>query len=387
MVAGSRNVVVLGSTGSVGCSALKVIAHSDQLTLHAISAHSRLDDAAIQCRRYRPRWLIATDRVSATRFDQTQLPPETKFVVGEKAVEEIVSESEVDVVVSAIVGSAGLRGSWAALEAGKQVALANKETLVVAGALVMKLARERGATLVPVDSEHSAIFQAIQSGRREDLRRIVLTASGGPFLKFSRAELQHVTVEQALQHPTWSMGPKITIDSATMLNKALEIIEAKWLFGVRADQIDVVIHPQSIIHSMVEYQDGSVIAQMSPPDMKLPIQYALEYPSRSEGIADKLDWTKTHELTFEPPDLDQFPAIRLGLEVAEQGGTAGAALNAAKEKAVQLFLDSEIGFPEIVNACRDVVDNHTFDPSPTLEQLMQVDAWARQEVNRWTMAS
>ena len=388
MVADPRNVVVLGSTGSIGCNALEVVAASrGDLRLWAISAHSRLEEAAGQCRQHRPRWLIATDAQAAADFDRQSLPRETELLVGEDALEETVRRAEVDVVVSAIVGSAGLRGSWAALDAGKHVALANKETLVIAGPLVMKLARRRSATLVPVDSEHNAVFQALQSGNREDLHRIILTASGGPFLKMPREQLQHVTVDQALQHPTWDMGPNITIDSATMLNKALEIIEARWLFDVPSAQIDVVIHPQSIVHSMVEFKDGSVIAQMSPPDMKLPIQYALMFPRRAGSVARRMDWTQAHTFTFEPADPERFPALALGHEVAEQGGTSGAALNAAKEKAVQLFLDGELAFHEIVSVCRDVLENHTFDRNPTLEQLMQVDAWARQEVNRWTMAS
>ena len=388
MVAEPRNVVVLGSTGSIGGNALEVVAASrGDLRLLAISAHSRLAEAARQCRRYRPRWLIATDAQAAASFDRRSLPRETELLVGEDALEETVRRAEVDVVVSAIVGSAGLRGSWAALDAGKHVALANKETLVIAGPLVMELARRRSATLVPVDSEHNAVFQALQTGDREDLHRIILTASGGPFLKMPREQLRHVTVDQALRHPTWDMGPNITIDSATMLNKALEIIEARWLFDVPSAQIEVVIHPQSIVHSMVEFKDGSVIAQMSPPDMKLPIYYALMFPRRAASAARRMDWTQTHTLTFEPVDPERFPALALGHEVAEQGGTSGAALNAAKEKAVQLFLDGELAFHEIVSVCRDVLENHTFDRSPTIERLMQVDAWARQEVHRWTMAS
>jgi 1-deoxy-D-xylulose-5-phosphate reductoisomerase len=362
-------------------------ASAGRLRLHAITVHSQIERAVRQCERFRPDWLIATEPALAEGLNSARLPRETKVLIGADAVEEVVGRAEVDVVVSAIVGIAGLRGSWAALQAGKHVALANKETLVVAGPLVMKLAKQHDATLVPVDSEHSAVFQAVQSSRPEELKRIILTASGGPFLRLSADELRHVTVEQALQHPTWDMGPKITIDSATMLNKALEIIEARWLFDVTADQIDVVIHPQSIVHSMVEFIDGSVLAQMSPPDMKLPIQYALEYPARMSGIASRFDWTQSCEFSFEPPDEERFPALLLGSEVAEHGGTSGAALNAAKEKAVQLFLDGELAFHEIVHVCRDVLRNHTFDPSPTLEQLMHVDAWARQEVDRWTMAS
>jgi len=388
MVADPRNVVVLGSTGSVGCSTLDVIAASNgTLQLFAISAHSRLTEAAQQCHQFHPRYLIATDQVAADNFDRSLLPKETELRIGESAVEEIVQHPEVHTVVSAIVGSAGLRGSWAAVQAGKRLALANKETLVVAGSLFMNLARSSGAELIPVDSEHSAIFQPLNAGEHSDIQRLVLTASGGPFLRMSTEEQTHVTLEQALQHPTYDMGPKITIDSATMLNKALEIIEARWLFDVAADQIEVVIHPQSIVHSMVEFKDGSVIAQLSPPDMKLPIQYALTFPQRVEGVAPKFDWKSAHQLTFEPPDYDRFPALRLGNEVAKQGGTCGAVLNAAKEKAVQLFIDGELAFHEIVGVCQEVLQNHTFDSDPTLDQLMVADAWAREEVNRWTMAS
>ena len=382
-----RNIVVLGSTGSIGKSTLEVVASQDNFQIAAISAHTRLAEAAEQCRQHGIPVLVATDRTVASQFDRSLLPPGTELQVGDDAIEANVTRSDVEIVVSAIVGSAGLRGSWAAAEAGKRIALANKETLVVAGPQIMELANQRGATLIPVDSEHSAIFQSLQAGHRTDLERIVLTASGGPFRDLPLHEMQHVTVEQALQHPTWDMGPKITIDSATMLNKALEIIEARWLFDVGPDQIEVMIHPQSVIHSMVEFRDGSVIAQLSPPDMKLPIQYALTYPERTTGVAKKFDWTKSHELTFDPPDLERFPALSLGFEVAGKGGTAGAVLNAAKEKAVQLFIDRELAFHEIVGVCRDVLNHHDFDPSPSLDDLMQADAWARQEVDRWTMAS
>ena len=386
-MADTRNIVVLGSTGSIGRSTLEVVASQVDFQIVAISAHTRLAEAAEQCRQFNIPVLIATDSVAAEAFDRSLLPPGTDLQFGDEAIESNVTRPDVEIVVSAIVGSAGLRGSWAAAEAGKRIALANKETLVVAGPQIMELANQRGAKLIPVDSEHSAIFQSLQAGHRTDLERIVLTASGGPFRDLPLHEMQHVTVEQALQHPTWDMGPKITIDSATMLNKALEIIEARWLFDIDPDQIEVMIHPQSVIHSMVEFRDGSVIAQLSPPDMKLPIQYALTYPERTPGVAKRFDWKKAHELTFDPPDLDRFPALTLGFEVAEKGGTAGAVLNAAKEKAVQLFIDRELAFHEIVGVCRDVLNHHDFDPSPSLDELMQADAWARQEVDRWTMAS
>ena len=248
------------------------------------------------------------------------------------------------------------------------------------------MARRKNAKILPVDSEHSAVFQALQAGRREEVRRVVLTASGGPFRTFSPEQLAQVTVADALAHPTWAMGPKITVDSATLMNKALEIIEARWLFDLSADQIAVVIHPQSIVHSMVEYRDGSVIAQLSPPDMKLPIQYALTWPERREGVAAKLDWSRAMELRFEPPDFERFGALRLGLEAAAAGGTAGAVLNGANEAAVAAFLDGRLRFHQIVPACQSVLENHNFNPNPSLEQVLEADRWARQEVLRWMYA-
>jgi len=378
------NVAVLGSTGSIGRSTLEVIAASagaQQAT--AISAHHSLDLVRRQAADCQPRWLIATDAEVAGRQDWSDLPPGTELAIGPEGLERVVSQSEIDVVVTAIVGSAGLRGTWAALEAGKTVALANKETMVMAGPLVTQLAAERKATIIPVDSEHSAIFQCMQAGRRSEVKRVILTASGGPFRKHTREQLAAVTVADALHHPTWDMGPKITVDSATMMNKALEIIEARWLFDLSADQIDVVVHPQSIVHSLVEFVDGSVLAQLSPPDMKLPIQYALGYPERTAGVARRLDLTESMRLEFDPPDVERFPALQLGWEVARLGGTAGAVLNAANEAAVAGFLVGDLGFCDIVPACRSVLEHHHFDPRPTLEQLLKLDQWARQEVLRW----
>ena len=274
-----RRVAVLGSTGSIGTSALDVIRHlPDRLQLAGLAAHSKWEQLAEQCREFKPRLAVICDPEAFQRADRTQFPRETELLCGPDAVAKLVAAPDVDVVLSAIVGAAGLNGTWAALEAGKTVALANKETLVIAGPLVMELAAKRGAKLLPVDSEHSAIFQALTGHTAAEVARVVLTASGGPFRGKSAAELECVTPEQALRHPTWQMGPKITIDSATLMNKALEVIEARWLFGLAAEQIDVIIHPESIVHSFVEFVDGSVLAQLSPPDMRLPIQYALTYP-------------------------------------------------------------------------------------------------------------
>jgi len=380
----AKMVAVLGSTGSIGTSALEVIeASKGRLRAVALSAHSRLDQLLAQAERFRPRWAIATDPVAAEAFDWSTLPEETELLIGPAALVEVVARDEVDLVLAAIVGRAGLESTWAALENKKTVALANKETLVVAGSLVTQLARDRGALLLPVDSEHSAIFQALQAGNRAEVDRLVLTASGGPFRDFSHDQLKQVTVAEALDHPIWDMGPKITVDSATMMNKALEIIEARWLFGIGADRIEVVIHPQSIVHSMVEFVDGSVVAQMSPPDMRLPIQYAFDYPERVAGIAERLDFGRAFSLEFEPADPERFPALELGYECAKAGGSAGAVLNAANEGAVEAFLAGELHFTEIVPACRSVLQSHCHEAEPTLDQLIEFDRWAREEILSW----
>jgi 1-deoxy-D-xylulose-5-phosphate reductoisomerase len=382
----AKNIAILGSTGSIGRSALEVIAASEgRLCAVALTAHGNLTLLEKQARELKPRWIVATDAVAAGH-DWSGLPKETQLLTGLDGLLQVVRDPQVDTVLSAIVGSAGLQGAWAALESGKTLALANKESLVVAGPLVMRLASEKGARILPVDSEHSAIFQAMQAGRREEVRRVVLTASGGPFRTLTAAQLCQVSVAEALAHPTWKMGQKVTIDSATLMNKALEIIEARWLFGLDSRQIGVAIHPQSIVHSMVEYIDGSVIAQLSPPDMRLPIQYALCWPERRPGVAAKLDWSQAMQLQFEPPDFERFGALQLGLEAAAAGGTAGAALNGANEAAVAAFLAGRLGFHEIVPACRSIIENHNFDPNPTLPQVLEVDRWAREEVSRWICA-
>jgi 1-deoxy-D-xylulose-5-phosphate reductoisomerase len=387
MTRNSTHVTVLGSTGSIGRSTLEVIAASGgMLRALALAAHTNTELLKRQAEAMRPRWVVVTDPEAAEREDWSTMPSGVELLVGREQVCRVVSHPDVDIVVSAVVGSAGLEGTWAALEAGKTVALANKESLVVGGPLVTQLAKRSGARILPVDSEHSAVFQALQAGRREEVRRIILTASGGPFRQYTERQLAKVTVAEALAHPTWDMGPKVTIDSATLMNKALEIIEARWLFDLRPEQIDVLIHPQSIVHSLVEYVDGSVIAQLSPPDMRLPIQYALTWPHRQAGVARRVDWSRAMHLDFEPPDFERFGALRLGLEVARAGGTAGAVLNAANEAAVAAFLAGELDFAEIVPACRGVLESHTFDPNPTLEQLLAIDRWAREEALRWVSA-
>lgn len=356
----------------------------DRTQVAGLTAHRRWQDLQKQAALFQPRRVVVSDASLKEQIPRSAFSAKTEVVFGAEGIEALASDPEVDVVVAGIVGAAGLRGTWAAIEAGKRVCLANKETLVVAGPLVMDLARRSGATLVPVDSEHSAVFQALQSGRRQEVKRIVLTASGGPFRTWDAKRLQGVTPQEASAHPTWNMGPKITIDSATLMNKALEVIEARWLFDLDVDQIQVVVHPQSIVHSFVEFVDGSVMAQLSPPDMKLPIQYALTYPERTAGIAPKLDWSKAFQLDFSPPDLERFPALQLGFEVARRGGTCGAVLNAANEVAVERFLSGNLAFCDIPRACRAILDSHHFDPTPTLTELFRQDAWAREETRQWS---
>lgn len=380
-------VVVLGSTGSVGRSALDVIAHDNGVGLKAwgLGAHTSWQGLVDQARKFQPRFAALSDPFAAARLAEELHGSGIEVLAGPEGLVRMAEDGETDRVLSAVVGAAGLLGTWAAVEAGKIVALANKETLVLAGALVMDLARRRGATILPVDSEHSAIFQCLRSGTPKEVRRVILTSSGGPFRGKTRAELANVTPEQALRHPTWRMGPKISIDSATLMNKALEVIEARWLFGLEPEQIEVVVHPESVVHSMVEFVDGSVIAQLSPPDMRLPVQFALTYPERVAGPCPLLDLTRAMSLTFEPPDRETFPCLDLGFEVMRRGGTAGAALNAANEAAVARFLAGEIAFLDIPRVCRAILDHHEFDSRPTLEDLWKVDGWARREVGRWRL--
>ncbi len=380
-----RRVAVLGSTGSIGTNALAVAeALPDRLQVVGLVAHSRWRELAAQCHRVRPRIAVLTCPEAFAAADRSAFPPDTDLRCGDAAACELAQAAEVDIVLAAVVGAAGLDGTWAALEAGKPVALANKESLVIAGPLVMRLAADRGGTVLPVDSEHSAIFQALAGAPRESVAKVVLTASGGPFRGRSAADLEAVTPEQALNHPTWRMGPKVTVDSATLMNKALELIEARWLFDLPADKLAAIVHPESVVHSFVEFVDGSVLAQLSPPDMKLPIQYALTYPDRVPGPAKRIDWQAFRGLCFEPPDRDAFPALDLGFEAARRGGTCGAVLNAANEAAVAGFLSGGLRFADIPRAVRAALDAHDYDPGPTLPALRAADRRARQEVERWT---
>jgi 1-deoxy-D-xylulose-5-phosphate reductoisomerase len=387
VVAGVKRIVVLGSTGSIGTNTLDVVTRlPEQLRIFGLSAHRSFEKLVDQANVCQPRFVTVTDADSAKKIKQSDLPKNTQLLTGEAGVRQMVSDPQTDMVVAAMVGAAGLTGTWSALEAGKIVALANKETLVVAGQLVTELAARHGGQLLPIDSEHSAIFQAVSGGKPSDVRRVVLTASGGPFRGKTRRQLEDVTPTDALNHPTWKMGKKVTIDSATLMNKALEIIEARWLFDLPPEKIEVVIHPESLVHSFVEFVDGSVIAQLSPPDMRLPIQYALTYPERLPSPARKLDWSSLGTIHFEQPDRATFPALDLGFEVARQGGTSGAVLNAANEAAVHRFLAGELRFLDIPRVCREVLDHHDFSANPSLEELWSADRQARHEVNKWIHA-
>lgn len=372
----SKRIAILGSTGSIGCNALDVIAHLGYRAA-ALSGNRNLDKLIDQVHQFKPAAVgIAHDSLSSN--EKSALAQDgASLYYGSSGLCEMVSRDDIDQVLAAIVGAAGLPPVLAAVRAGKDVALANKESLVIAGSLLMPEARKRRVNLLPVDSEHSAVFQAMQCGKLSEIKRVILTASGGPFRTWSADSIEKATVQDALNHPTWQMGSKITIDSATMFNKALEIIEAVWLFDLPASKIEVVIHPESIVHSMVEFEDGNVIAQLSPPDMRTPIQYAFTYPQRLPGVSRKLDVNRGFALNFEPPDLKRFPALRLAYWAAEQKGTAGTVLNAANETAVEAFLSGKIGFCAICHTVEAVLEKHKLQSEPNLDDLLEADRWAR----------
>lgn len=387
-----RNIAVIGATGSIGTSALDVIAESQGRLRAGVLAVNRSVEKVVELAlRFRPDVVVIND-VNADRTPLSRLPADIQVVFGPDALDEVVRRPEIDVVLLSIVGVAGLRSAWSALDAGKTVALANKEALVAGGSLITNLLETKGGKLIPVDSEHSAIYQCVLSRcenprtpriTSNDVERLILTASGGPFRSWSLEQLRNATVADALRHPTWNMGAKITIDSASTMNKALEIIEAKWLFGLDAERIQVMIHPQSIVHSMVEFVDGAVLAQLSPPDMRLPIQFALYETRRLPGPTRKFDWTQASTLEFYPPDFERFPAMALGFEVAKVGGSAGVVLNAANETAVDAFLNGELTFDRIPALCRQALDAHNFEASPSLDYIFELDSWARKETEKW----
>ncbi len=376
-----KNIAILGSTGSIGTNALRVIdALGPDYKVTVLSAHNNVKLLAEQVRKFKPIIAVVTNPQKYNEFVSLIGKCRTEILCGEKELAAAASNENVDIVLAAIVGRAGLEAILAAAKAGKTLAIANKEPLVIAGELLTKIAKENNAKILPVDSEHSAIFQALQAGKTEEINRIILTASGGPLRGISAEQMRDVTIEQALAHPTWNMGKKITIDSATMMNKALEVIEAKWLFGVPAEKIEVLVHPESIIHSMVEFVDGSVIAQMSEPDMCLPIQYALTFPRRVKSRSKQLNFEKIGKLTFEKPNMEVFNALKIGYEVAGIGGTAAAVFNAANEAAVKEFLEGKIKFVKIVELIKYCLDIHKVKTNATLEELLSADQWARNEV-------
>jgi len=375
-----QGVVVLGATGSVGAAAVDVLEENrGRWSAVGLAAGRRGPELLALGRRLGARAIALVDEEAAEALRPSLRAGDPDLRAGQEGLLSLLALDGVDVVVQGIAGAAGLGASLEAVRRGHRLALANKESMVVAGPLLLEEARRSGADILPVDSEHSALFQCLHAGRREDVRRLVLTASGGPFRGRAAAALRDVTPAEALNHPTWDMGPRITVDSATLMNKALEVIEARWLFDVEPDRIDVVVHPQSIVHSMVEFVDGSVVAQMGPPDMRGPVRYALSWPERVPATAPVFDVRDYARLTFEAPDRETFPALDLGFEAARRGGTAGAALNAADEAAVKRFLDGDLAFPDIAALCAAALAAHPYEPRPTLDDLLHVDAWARLE--------
>jgi len=377
-----KNVVLLGSTGSIGTSTVKVAEDlPDQIRLIGLAAGNNADLLVEQVRRHKPAVVSICDPAKAKELQNT-LGTSCKVVCGDEGLLKLATLPEADIVLIAIVGTAGLQPALAAIRAGKDIAVASKEILVMAGETVMSEARKHGVRVLAVDSEHSAIFQCLDGKPADSVRKLWLTASGGPFRNktdWPREKFSEITVERALKHPSWVMGRKITIDSATLFNKGLEMIEARWLFDIEMARVGVVVHPQSIVHSMVEFVDGSLLAQLSTPDMCLPIQYALTYPARSKSERVQTNFPKIGSLTFEEPDVDRFPAIDLARRAGEIGGTLPAVLNAANEVAVDAFVNRKINFPQITEHVRRVMDAHKIISHPTLEQILEADTWARQE--------
>ena len=371
-----KQIAILGSTGSIGTQALQVIEeHPDLYEAYALTANNQVELLAAQARKFMPAAVVIANEAKYLQLKEMLADLPIQVYAGADALCEIVEAKPIDVVLASMVGYAGLRPTMNAIRAGKAIALANKETLVVAGELINALAQQYHTPILPVDSEHSAIFQCLEPNNA--LEKVILTASGGPFRKFTMAQLQHVTKEQALKHPNWDMGAKITIDSATMMNKGFEVIEAKWLFGVRPDQIEVVVHPQSVIHSMVQYEDGAVKAQLGMPDMRLPIQYAFSYPQRIKASFDRLDFTTMKELTFEQPDTNRFRCLALAYEALNRGGNMACIVNAANEVVVSAFLKDRIPFLRMSEVIEQSMAKVPFIQTPTYEDYVATDAEAR----------
>ena len=372
-----NKIVLLGSTGSIGTQTLEIVRNYDKdLRVLALAAGSNVALMEKQIREFMPKKAVMWSEAAAKDLKEKVADLDVEVLSGMEGLLEIVTMEEADTVVTAIVGMIGIRPTIAAIESGKTIALANKETLVTAGHIIMPLAKEKGVKILPVDSEHSAIFQSMNGEKREQVEKILLTASGGPFRGRKTEDLLNIQVEDALKHPNWSMGRKITIDSATLVNKGLEVIEAKWLFDVSLEQIQVVVHPQSIIHSMVQYKDGGIIAQLGTPDMKLPIQYALFYPDRREMPGKKLDFYELGKMTFEKPDMETFYGLRLAFEASKKGGSMPTVYNAANEKAVSLFLDRKIKFLQIPEFIEKAMNNHKIIANPNVDEILSAEAEA-----------
>jgi 1-deoxy-D-xylulose-5-phosphate reductoisomerase len=379
-----RNIAILGSTGSIGTQALSVIRDNpDRFQVEVLTAQNNADLLIKQAAEFKPNVVVIGDDNQYDQVFAALDPLHIKVYSGANALNSVVQSDQIDLVLTALVGYAGLLPTIKAIEAGKQIALANKETLVVAGDLITKLAREKGVNIYPVDSEHSAIFQCLAGEFHNKIERLILTASGGPFLGKNRSFLQTVSKSAALKHPNWSMGAKISIDSATLMNKGLEVIEAKWLFGVKAQQVEVVVHPQSIIHSLIEFEDGSIKAQMGLPDMRLPIQYALAYPERIHSNFPRFSFWDYPQLTFKKPDIDTFQCLDLAYQALENEGNSACILNAANEVAVQLFLDEQIGFLDIPDIIAESMAKIPFISKPDLQDYVQTD----QETRRFASAN
>lgn len=379
-----KSISILGSTGSIGCNTLKVIEHLQDFRVVALGAGRNMPRFAAQIAQFRPELVSCDDELCAEELltELHKLDADApRIELGEKGLISVATHTEAETVVSATVGAVGFVPTLRAIESGKRVALANKETLVMAGELMTKAAEKSGAEVLPVDSEHNAIHQCLRGENKTEVKRLILTASGGPFRTKTKGEIENATRDEALNHPNWKMGEKITIDSATLMNKGLEVIEAKWLFGFDADQISVVVHPQSVVHSMVEMIDGSVIAQLGVTDMKHAIQYALTYPDRKANCLEPLDFTKLSQLNFEEPDLDKFPCLQLAYDALRKGGTAPAALNAANEVAVQAFLDGRIKLSDIAGINRTVLEAHAVANAEDLSAILGADRNARMVAN------
>lgn len=377
-----KHISLLGSTGSIGKQTLEVVAaNPDKLKVRALAAHRSDELLEQQIRQFEPDIAVLSDKDAAACL-AARYHGKTKILAGDEGLLAAATYDGADTVLASMVGYAGLRPTLAAIECGKNIALANKETLVAAGSLVMAAVRKHGVSLTPVDSEHSAIFQSLRGGAEKEVKRLIVTASGGPFRGKKRSELENVTLAQCLKHPNWSMGPKVTLDSSTLANKGLEVMEAHWLFDMPYDKIDVVVHPQSIVHSLVEFCDGSVIAQLGEPDMRLPIQYALSWPDRFDYSFEQLDLVKAASLTFEAPDLEAFPSLKIAVDCGKAGGTLPCAFNAANEEAVNAFLHDKIKYLDIPYITAAVTQAHDNVAEPQIEDIEQADAWARAEAQR-----